>query len=42
MKKKSDPAKAALDADASVAARMRRRQDSPLVRALDFVADLGG
>jgi membrane-associated phospholipid phosphatase len=41
MKKKSDPAKAALDADAVVAAKMRRQQDSPLVRALDFVADLG-
>jgi membrane-associated phospholipid phosphatase len=41
MKKKPDPAKAALDADSAVAAKMRREQGSPLVRALDFVADLG-
>jgi membrane-associated phospholipid phosphatase len=41
MKKRSDPAKAALDADAGVASAMRRQQGSPLVRALDFVADLG-
>jgi membrane-associated phospholipid phosphatase len=41
MKKKSDPAKAALDADSATAAAMRRQQGSPLVRALDFVADLG-
>jgi len=41
MKKKSDPAKAALDADTAVAAKMRRQRRSPLVQALDFVADLG-
>jgi membrane-associated phospholipid phosphatase len=40
MKKRSDPAKAALDADATVAAVMRRHEGSPLVRALEFVADL--
>ncbi|MEA2998339.1 MAG: hypothetical protein QOK17_172 [Sphingomonadales bacterium] len=39
--KASDPAEAALDADAAVAAAMRRRERSPLVRALDLVADLG-
>jgi membrane-associated phospholipid phosphatase len=41
MKKKSDPAKAALDADNAVAAAMRRHEGSPLVRVLEFVADLG-
>src|SRR3954471_6783165 len=41
MKKKSDPAKVALDADSAVAAAMRRHEGSPLVRALEFVADLG-
>jgi membrane-associated phospholipid phosphatase len=41
MKKRSDPAKAALHADAAVAAAMRRHEGSPLVRALEFVADLG-
>ncbi|MEA3032738.1 MAG: hypothetical protein QOH86_754 [Sphingomonadales bacterium] len=41
MKKRSDPAKAALDADAAVGAAMRRHEGSPLVRALEFVADLG-
>jgi membrane-associated phospholipid phosphatase len=41
MTKRSDPKERALAVDAKAAAAMRRREHSPAVRALEYVADLG-